>query len=54
MSCARSLPSSGEFYAVRYMFMAKDILNAARARNEIANKADRPSSTIATSSERTG
>jgi hypothetical protein len=33
-----------EFYrrhAVRYMFMAEEILNEARARGEIANEADR-------------
>ena len=46
-----------EFYrrhVVRYMFMAEDILNVARARGEIADRRAAPSSTIATSSERRG
>jgi hypothetical protein len=48
----------GDFYrrvAMRYVFMAEEILKEARARGEIANEADRPlppSRTIATSSER--
>jgi hypothetical protein len=50
----------GDFYrrvAMRYVFMAEEILNVARARGEIANETDRraaPSRTIATSSERSG
>jgi hypothetical protein len=50
----------GDFYrriAVRYVLMAEEILNEARARGEIADKADRravPSRTNATSSERRG
>jgi hypothetical protein len=50
----------GDFYrriAMRYVFMAEEILKVARARGEIANEPDRlaaPSSTIATSSERRG
>ena len=50
----------GDFYrriAVRYVFMAEEILNEARRRGEIADEADRraaPLHTIATSSERRG
>jgi hypothetical protein len=49
----------GDFYrriAMRYVFMAEEILKVARARGEIANEADgrvAPSRATATSSERT-